>query len=102
MPLHAKNAMQMALHDELFYQMAMEEGLTLDDNDQKHMDNKLEDFWEDLTERQGETALGIFRKDAKRRSKELHTPRNIRRCMHSCITVPMTIMRIWRIPIRSF
>ncbi len=40
-----KNAMQMALHDELFYQMAMEEGLTLDDNDQKHMDNKLEDFW---------------------------------------------------------
>ena len=71
-----KNAMQMALHDELFYQMAMEEGITLDDNDQKHMDNK--------------------------RSKELHTPRNIRRCMHSCITVPMTIMRIWRIPIRSF
>ena len=46
-----KNAMQMALHDELFYQMAMEEGITLDDNDQKHMDNKLEDFWEDLTER---------------------------------------------------
>ena len=34
-----KNAMQMALHDELFYQMAMEEGITLDDNDQKHMDN---------------------------------------------------------------
>ena len=97
-----KNAMQMALHDELFYQMAMEEGITLDDNDQKHMDNKLEDFWEDLTERQGETALGISRKDAKRRSKGLHTPRNIRRCMHSCITVPMTIMRIWRIPIRSF
>ena len=61
-----KNAMQMALHDELFYQMAMEEGLTLDDNDQKHMDNKLEDFWEDLTERQGETALGISRKDAKK------------------------------------
>lgn len=48
-----KNAMQMALHDELFYQMAMEEGITLDDDDQKHMDNKLEDFWEDLTERQG-------------------------------------------------
>ena len=61
-----KNAMQMALHDELFYQMAMEEGITLDDNDQKHMDNKLEDFWEDLTERQGETALGISRKDAKK------------------------------------
>ncbi len=97
-----KNAMQMALHDELFYQMAMEEGLTLDDNDQKHMDNKLEDFWEDLTERQGETALGISEKMQKRRSKGLHTPRNIRRCMHSCITVPMTIMRIWRIPIRSF
>ena len=46
--------------------MAMEEGITLDDNDQKHMDNKLEDFWEDLTERQGETALGISRKDAKK------------------------------------
>ena len=61
-----KNAMQMALHDELFYQMAMEESITLDDNDQKHMDNKLEDFWEDLTERQGETALGISKKDAKK------------------------------------
>lgn len=61
-----KNVMQMALHDELFYQMAMEKGITLDDNDQKHMDNKLEDFWEDLTERQGETALGISRKDAKK------------------------------------
>ncbi len=61
-----KNAMQMALHDELFYQMAMKEGITLDDDDQKHMDNKLEDFWEDLTERQGETALGISRKDAKK------------------------------------
>ena len=97
-----KNAMQMALHDELFYQMAMEEGITLDDNDQKHMDNKLEDFWEDLTERQGETALGISRKDAKKTIQRIHTPRNIRRCMHSCITVPMTIMRIWRIPIRSF
>ncbi len=61
-----KNAMQMALHDELFYQMAMQEGITLDDDDQKHMDNKLEDFWEDLTERQGEKALGISRKDAKK------------------------------------
>lgn len=96
-----KNAMQMALHDELFYQMAMEEGITLDDNDQKHMDNKLEDFWEDLTERQG-NGTGDFQKRCKKTIKGLHTPRNIRRCMHSCITVPMTIMRIWRIPIRSF
>lgn len=79
-----KNAMQMALHDELFYQMAMEEGITLDDNDQKHMDNKLEDFWEDLTGTSGgKRHWGFPEKMQKRRSKELHTPRNIRRCMHS-------------------
>lgn len=97
-----KNAMQMALHDELFYQMAMKEGIALDDDDQKHMDNKLEDFWEDLTERQGKQHWEFPEKMQKRRSKGLHTPRNIRKCMRSCITVPMTIMRIRRIPIRSF
>lgn len=68
-----KNAMQMALHDELFYQMAMEEGITLDDNDQKHMDNKLEDFWEDLTERQGKRHWG-FQKDAKDDPKDCIRP----------------------------
>ena len=80
-----KNAMQMALHDELFYQMAMEEGITLDDNDQKHMDNKLEDFWEDLTERQGETALGISRKDAKKTIQRIApnvTDKQIQQAIH--------------------
>lgn len=61
-----KNAMQMAIHDALFYQMAVSAGITLEADDRKHMDNKLEDFWEDLTERQGEKALGISKKDAKK------------------------------------
>lgn len=49
--------------------MAMEEGITLDDDDQKHMDNKLEDFWEDLTERQGKRHWGFPGKMPKRRSR---------------------------------
>ena len=61
-----KNAIQMAVHDTLFYQMAQKEGITLTADDRQHMDNKLEDFWEDLTERQGEQALGISRKDAQK------------------------------------
>lgn len=69
-----KNAMQMALHDELFYQMAMEEGITLDDNDQKHMDNKLEDFWEDLTERQGKRHWGFPEKMQKDDPKDCIRP----------------------------
>lgn len=64
MPLHAK--MRCRWHFMMnFYQMAMEEGLTLDDNDQKHMDNKLEDFWEDLTERQGKRHWGFPEKMQK-------------------------------------
>ena len=61
-----KNAMQMALHDELFYQMAMEEGITLDDDDQKHMDNKLEDFWEEPNGASGGNGTGDFQKRCKK------------------------------------
>lgn len=58
------NTMQMALHDALFYQMAKKEGTTLDADEKEQVQNKLEDFWEDLTERQGEQALGISQKEA--------------------------------------
>lgn len=61
-----KNVMQMALHDELFYQMAKDEEITLDDEEKAHVENRLSDFWEDLTERQGETGLGITKEDAKK------------------------------------
>lgn len=60
-----KNTMQMAIHDALFYQMAQKEGITLDADEKKRVQNELEDFWEDLTERQGEKALGISRKEAE-------------------------------------
>lgn len=59
------NTMQMALHDALFYQMAQKEGITLDADEKEQVQNKLEDFWEDLTERQGEQALGISRAQAE-------------------------------------
>lgn len=47
----ARNAaMQMAIHDEIFYQMAQHEGIELTDEEIKYTMNTLDDFWSDLSE----------------------------------------------------
>ena len=44
--------MQMAIHDYIYYQKAMEKGMTLDAKEQKMLENTISDFWMDLLEEQ--------------------------------------------------
>ncbi len=62
--------MQMALHDELFYQMAKDE-IELDEEDEKNLEYVLQDFWEDLTEKEGEQRLGVTREDISKTLRKM-------------------------------
>ena len=42
------SAMQMAIHDEIFYHMALDEGIELTDEEKENAANTQEDFWNDL------------------------------------------------------
>lgn len=53
-----QTAMDMAVHDELFGQLAKEKGFELDDSEEKLLANTQYDFWCDLSEEQRE-ALGV-------------------------------------------
>ena len=46
--------LEMAIHDRLFYQMAKEEGMTLNAQEQKACENATMDFWMDLLDGQRE------------------------------------------------
>ena len=48
----------MAIHDEIFYELAQKEGLTLSEEEQVALNNKESDFWSDLTDEQKEK-LGV-------------------------------------------
>ena len=53
-----QTAMDMAVHDEIFYQLACDEGLVLTDEEEAWLANDQYDFWSDLEEEQRE-ALGV-------------------------------------------
>ena len=50
--------LDMAVHDEIFYQMAVAEGLELTPQEEEHIANDRYDFWSDLGEEE-RAALGI-------------------------------------------
>lgn len=52
------SVIQMAVHDEIFYRMAMEENVTLDAEEEELVKGRQQDFWEDLSEEQREK-LGV-------------------------------------------
>lgn len=56
-------AVQMAVHDMLFYQMALEEGITLSEDDRITLKNYQEDFWADLTDYDKQYRLGVEKED---------------------------------------
>lgn len=56
-------AMQMAIHDEIFYQMAVEQELTLSEEEEEALASHIEDFWLDLQEDGKEEKLGVTRED---------------------------------------
>lgn len=53
-----KTTMDMAIHDEIFYQLALAEGIELTEEEEEHLANDQYDFWSDLEEEQRD-ALGV-------------------------------------------
>lgn len=56
-------AMSMAIHDELFYQLSKEFNVTLTEEEIEILNNDVEDFWYDLTDDKKEEKLGISKED---------------------------------------
>jgi hypothetical protein len=71
--LHANNtyirsaarnaAIQMAIHDELFYRMALEEEITLSDEEEELLAESIREAWDDLADYGKDTRLGVSRDD---------------------------------------
>jgi hypothetical protein len=55
-------ALDMAVHDEILYRQAIEQELTLDENEQQELANSQYDFWSDLSEEQ-RAALGVSKEE---------------------------------------
>ena len=58
-----KAAMSMAIHDEIFYEMAKKESITLTDDEKAALKNSEKDFWYDLSDIDGAKKLGVEKKD---------------------------------------
>jgi hypothetical protein len=60
----ARNAaIQMAIHDELFYRMALAEEIELSDEDESTLAEKSEETWTDLVDYGKDVRLGVTRED---------------------------------------
>lgn len=51
-------AIDMAMHDEIFYRLALEYDVELNEEEQQYLENDQADFWSDLTDEQKES-LGV-------------------------------------------
>ena len=56
-------AMSMAIHDELFYQLSQEFDISFTDEEMAIIENDVEDFWNDLVDEEKEKRLGITKED---------------------------------------
>lgn len=54
-----------AVHDELFYQLSQEMDMDFSEEEEACIENDIMDFWYDLTDRDGQEALGISEKDVR-------------------------------------
>lgn len=60
----ARNAaVQMAIHDELFYQLSKEFAITFSEEELMVLENDVNDFWYDLTDDGKEVRLGVSRQN---------------------------------------
>ena len=57
-----QSALDMAVHDKIFYESSKAEGITLSEEEETYVENALTDFWSDLSERQKEK-LGVTKED---------------------------------------
>lgn len=68
----ARNAtIQMLVHDELFYQMAVAEGIELNDEEEKSLLLSIQDFWYDLENGEKEKRLGIDRQNIENTMRKM-------------------------------
>lgn len=56
-------AVQMAVHDELFYQLSKELEITLSEEELQVLQNDVDDFWYDLTDEGKEEKLGVTKQN---------------------------------------
>ena len=56
-------AMSMAIHDELFYQLYQELNIELSETELAMIQNDADDFWQDLVDEEKDTRLGIQKED---------------------------------------
>lgn len=60
----ARNAViQMAIHDEVFYEMAMQEEIELTDDEKQTLEDRTNEFWQDLVEDGKNVLLGVQEAD---------------------------------------
>lgn len=60
----ARNAViQMAIHDEVFYQMAQKEEISLTEEEELALSEKEQEFWQDLVDDGKDTRLGVSEAD---------------------------------------
>lgn len=60
----ARNAaIQMAIHDQVFYDMAVADGIELTEDEQEALRNSQDDFWADLTDEGRNVKLGVEEED---------------------------------------
>lgn len=79
--LHANNtyirtaarnaAIQMALHDELFYQMAVEEGVNLSREEEDTLSEKIREYWTELVDYGKAERLGVDRDDVAQTMRKI-------------------------------
>lgn len=68
----ARNAaIQMAIHDELFYRMALLEQLELTGEEEAALQSRTEDFWADLADLEKDKMLGIGREDIEEAMRKI-------------------------------
>lgn len=56
-------AMSMAIHDSLFYQLSLDLDITFSEEEMQLLENDVEDFWQDLVDEGKEQRLGISKED---------------------------------------
>ncbi len=54
---------EMAIHDAIFYQLSKQYKIELTEEEKKALKNSADDFWYDLTDREGDTKMGISRRE---------------------------------------
>ena len=81
-----QKVMDMAVHDEIFYELAVSEGLELTEEEEAHLANDQYDFWSDLEEEQRES-LGVSEdviKESMRKLALAEKYQSLLAAMHDC------------------